>query len=122
MRINSERIKKLTKRLSWINNKNGYVFSVAVALLFTSILMAAYFVTMRPPSNDTMSISLLDSQKKASNYPEMLVLNKNNTFNVWVEVENHMGTSERCEVLLKLTNEETQVADATRMLGEAIFR
>jgi len=30
------------------------------------------------------------------------------------------GTLE--EVLLKLTNEETQVADATRMLGEAIFR
>jgi ABC-2 type transport system ATP-binding protein len=33
------------------------------------------------------------------------------------------GKSETLEeVLLKLTNEETQVADATRMLGEAIFR
>jgi uncharacterized membrane protein len=51
-----------------------------------------------------MTIYLLDSQKKAVNYPELLVINQNNTFNVWVEVENHMGKSENSEIRLKLTS------------------
>jgi uncharacterized membrane protein len=52
-----------------------------------------------------MTIYLLDSQNSALNYPELLVINKNNTLNVWVEVENHMGKSQHSEILLKVTND-----------------
>jgi uncharacterized membrane protein len=95
----------LGRNLGLTNNKNGYVTSVAIAVLFASILLVAYFVTMRPPSNATMTIYLLDSQKKASDYPEFLVIGQNNTLRVWVYVENHMGERQDFRVLLKLFND-----------------
>jgi uncharacterized membrane protein len=79
---------------------------------------------MKPPQKGYMTIYLLDSQEKALNYPELLVINQNNTFPVRVEVENHMGKSQPCEVLLKVTNgtvpifpvEATANANYTRTL------
>lgn len=50
-----------------------------------------------------MSISLLDSQKKASNYPKFLVNGVNNTFSVYVEVENHMEKTINAQILVKVT-------------------
>ena len=98
-----ETIKKLARSLNSDNN-NGYKVAVLIALILVSILVASYYVLLKPPQKGYMTIYLLDSQKKAINYPELLVINQNNTFNVWVEVENHMGKSERSEVLLKLTS------------------
>jgi uncharacterized membrane protein len=64
----------------------------------------------RPPQKGFMTIYLLDyQQKKALNYPELLVINQNNTFKVWVEVENHMGKRQRIEVLLKVTNDTVPI-------------
>jgi len=60
---------------------------------------------LKPPQKGYMTIYLLDSQKKAINYPELLVINQNNTFNVWVEVENHLGKTQSFEILLKITND-----------------
>jgi uncharacterized membrane protein len=100
-----ETIKKLGRSLS-LDDKNGYTVSVLVALIFVSSLVATYYVFLRPPQNGFMTIYLLDyPQKKALNYPELLVINQNNTFKVWVEVENHMGKSQYSEVLLKVTND-----------------
>lgn len=93
--------------MSFGENKNAYIVAVAIALLFVSILLGFYLVTMRPPSNATMTIYLLDSQKKAANYPEILVINQNSTFNVWVEVENHVGSSQNFTVLMKVDNGST---------------
>jgi len=98
-----ETIKKLARSLNSDNN-NGYKVAVLIALILVSILVASYYVLLKPPQKGYMAIYLLDAQKKAINYPELLVINQNNTFNVWVEVENHMGKSERSEVLLKLTS------------------
>jgi uncharacterized membrane protein len=99
-----EAIKKLVRSLS-LENKNGYTVSVLIALILVSILVASYYVLLKPPQKGYMTIYLLDSQKKALNYPELLLINQNNTFNVWVEVVNHMGKSQYSEVLLKVTND-----------------
>ena len=99
-----EAIKKLIRSLN-LQNKNGYTVSVLIALIFVSLTVASYFLFLRPPQKGFMTMYLYDSQKTALNYPELLVINKNNTFNVWVEVENHMGDSQRCEILLKVTND-----------------
>ena len=107
MKIHLETLKKLGTRLKWDNNK-GYAVSVLIALAFVSILLAAYYPRFKPTEKGFTTISLLDSQKQALDYPELLVINQNNTFNVWVEVENHMGKSERSEVLLKLTSDTIQ--------------
>ena len=93
-----------------MDNNNGYAVSVLIALILVSILVASYYVLSRPPQKGYMTIYLLDyQQKKALNYPELLVVNQNNTFNVWVEVENHMGKSQYSEVLLKVTNDTVPI-------------
>jgi uncharacterized membrane protein len=116
VKIHLKTIKKLGNILKMDNN-NGYAVSVLIALILVSILVTSYYVLLRPPQKGYMTIYLLDSQKKALNYPELLVVNQNNTFNVWVEVENHMGKSQYSEVLQKVTNDTIPIfpfkADAT---------
>ena len=99
-----EAIKKLVRSLN-LDNNNGYTVSVLIALILVSILVASYYVLLRPPQKGFMTICLLDSHKKAVNYPELLVINQNNTFNVWVTVENHMGKTLPFEVRLKITED-----------------
>ena len=100
MRIHSETNRKLGIP-SLINNK-GHRIVVAFLLIFvSSLLIGYYFVASLPPEGYLM-IYTLDDQKKAIDYPELLVVNENNTFNVWVGVENHMATRQSCVVLQKV--------------------
>jgi uncharacterized membrane protein len=101
VKIASETNRSLSKNLR-LNNK-GHKIAVAVVVIFVfSLLIGYYFVSRLPPEGYT-TIYLLDYQhKKAIDYPELLVVNENNTFNVWVVVENHMGTRQSCEVLQKV--------------------
>jgi uncharacterized membrane protein len=103
-----EAIKKLARSLD-LENKNGYTVSVLIALIFVSFIVGGYYIFLRPPQKGFMTIYFFDSQKTALNYPELLVINKNNTFDVWVEVENHMGTNQSAQVLLKVTNDTIPV-------------
>jgi uncharacterized membrane protein len=97
-----ETIKKLVRSLN-LDNKNGYTVSILIALIVVSAFVASYYVLLKPPQKGYTTIYLLDSQKKAVNYPELLVINQNNTL-VWVEVENHIGENQTVEVLQKITN------------------
>jgi uncharacterized membrane protein len=63
-----------------------------------------YFALLRPIQRGHTTVYLLDTQEKAINYPELLVVNQNSTFNVYVDVENHMGKTQTCQVLLKVVN------------------
>ena len=102
MKIHSETNKKLGKVQGLIDNK-GYTIAIAIALIFVSSLLIGYYLISRLPPEGYTTIYMLNyPQKKAANYPELLVLNENNTFNVWVVVENHMGTKQSCEVLQKV--------------------
>jgi uncharacterized membrane protein len=102
VKIHSETNGKLGKVPSLIKNK-GYTIAVTFTLIFvSSLLIGYYFVSTLPPEGYT-TIYLLDhQQKKAIDYPELLVVNENSTFNVWVIVENRMGTTKSCEVLQKV--------------------
>ena len=99
-----EALKKLARSLN-LDNNTGYAVSVLIALAVVSFFVGGYYVLLKPPEKGYMIISLLDSQKQAVDYPELLIINQNNTFNVFVEVENHRNTSQSCTVLLKMTNE-----------------
>ena len=68
------------------------------------MLIGYYFATRQPPEPYS-TIYLLDQQKKAVDYPELLVINNNNTFSVYVVVENHMGAKQDFEVLQKVVND-----------------
>ena len=102
MKIHSETNKKLGNLPSLINNK-VYTIVIALELILVSSLLIGYYIVSTLPPEGYTTIYMLDSQqKKAIDYPEVLVLNENSTFNVWIAVENHMGTSQNCEVLQKV--------------------
>jgi len=102
--MNSETEKKLGKNLR-LNNK-GYKIAVAIVLICVfSLLIGYYFVSRLPPEGYTTIDVLNYQQKKAVDYPELLVINQNNTFNVWVEVKNHMGAQQSCQVLQKVVSD-----------------
>jgi uncharacterized membrane protein len=101
-----ETLKNRARSLN-LDNDKGYVVAVLIALVFVSILLAAYYPVFKPPEKGFTTISLLDSQRQAVDYTELLVINQNNTFNVFVEVENH-NESQTCTVLVKVTDEMIQ--------------
>ena len=103
MKIHSGINRKSNENLKLINNK-GYAIAVALALIVVfSLLLGYYLISILSPPEGYSTIYLLDyPQKNAVDYPELLVINENSTFNVWVVVENHMGASQSCEVLQKV--------------------
>ena len=88
-----------------MDSKQGYAVSILVALVIVSFFVGGYYILLKPPEKGYTTIAVLDSQKQAIDYPELLVINQNNTLNVFVEVENHMNASQTCTVLLKTTTE-----------------
>ena len=102
MKIHSETNGKLGNIPSLIENK-GYKIAIAFTLIFVSTLLIGYYFVSTLPPEGYSTIYLLDyQQKKAIDYPELLVVNENSTFNVWVVVENKMGVTQSCEVLQKV--------------------
>jgi uncharacterized membrane protein len=95
-------MRKLGRSLK-LNDEKGYTIAIVFMLLVVSSLLIGYYLVSRLPPEGYSSIYTLDfQQKKAIDYPELLVINENNTFNVWVGVENHMGKSQSFEVLQKV--------------------
>ena len=79
--------------------------TITVAILVAIIILAGLLVYMSftpAPQETVISIYYLDSEKKADNYPQLLVLGENNTFLLWVGVENFMGRIEYSSVLVKV--------------------
>ena len=104
MRIQLERVKNIGRKIG-LNDEKGYAVAIFLALIIVSALVAGYYLVFRPQPEAYNTIYLLDSQKKAVDYPVTLVANQNSTFNVWVSVENHMGGSgnQTYQVLVKIT-------------------
>jgi uncharacterized membrane protein len=99
-------MKKLSQRFNLNNDTAVYAFAVAIALVIASALLVTYYVALRPVQEKYATIYLLDTNRKAADYPEYLVAGVNNTFSVYVEVENHMGRAlENVEVLVKVTKD-----------------
>lgn len=102
MKIHSETNGRLGRMTRLINNK-GQVIAVAIALVIVSSLLIGYYLVLLAPPEGYSTIYMLDyPQKKAIDYPELLVLGQNSTFNVWIVVENHMGSSKSFEILQKV--------------------
>jgi uncharacterized membrane protein len=90
-----------------LNENKGSAIAIALVLILVSSMVGGYYlVTHLSPPEGYSTINLVDyPQKKAIDYPELLILNHNSTFNVYFQVENHMGSTRQCQVQLKVTNE-----------------
>ncbi len=102
MQIRLENAKRLGRKL-WENEEKGFAVAIFLALLIVSVVVLSYFVWFSPPAEPYNSIYLLDSNKKALDYPETLVANQNSTFKVYVDVENHLGNTASYQVQVKVT-------------------
>ena len=102
MQIQLESAKRLGKKLG-LNEEKGFAVAIFLALLIVSVAVLSYFVWFRPLAEPYNTIYLLDSNKKALDYPETLVVNQNSTFNVYVDVVNHLGYPTSYQVQMKIT-------------------
>jgi len=119
-----EKMKKVGAKLD-LENQSGYVVAIAIALIFVSTLLLGYYFIFGLQPKKYTNIYVLDfEQKKAIDYPEVLVIGKNNTFNVWIGVENHMGERQSLEVLQKVTSDPINTlpveVDAKSVYSETI--
>jgi uncharacterized membrane protein len=83
----SEFAKRIGRKIG-LNDEKGYGIAVFLALIIVAAIVTGYFVSaaMNPPKGYS-TIYLLDSNDKAVEYPETLVVGQNST--VWLAVENH---------------------------------
>jgi len=102
MQIRLESAKRLGRKLG-LNEEKGFAVAIFLALLIVSVAVLSYFVWFRPPAEPYNTIYLLDSNKKALDFPETLVVNQNSTFNVYVDVVNHLGYPVSYQVQMKIT-------------------
>ena len=87
-------------------NKKGPIISITIALIFISLIIFGYYIlVINAPPEGFSSLYILDDQKTTEAYPELLIINENNTFNLWVGVKNHMGSIQTYEVQQKLTKD-----------------
>jgi hypothetical protein len=81
---------------------------IIVAVLSALVVIAGLlvYVSLVPAQPENfVSIYLLNSEKSANNYPQVLMLGRNNTFMLWIGVENFMGRIEYCSVHVEITND-----------------
>jgi uncharacterized membrane protein len=95
-------MRKLGRSLN-SNDNRGYTIAIVLMLIVVSSLLIGYYLISRLPPEGYSTIYIRNyPQKTAMDYPELLVINENNTFNMWVGVENHIGKSQSFEVLQKV--------------------
>jgi uncharacterized membrane protein len=103
MRIRLESVKRIGNRIG-LNEEKGFAIAILLALIIVVAVIAGFFtystLTAKPVGYNT--IYLLDSNKKAVDYPEVLVANQNSTFNVYINVENHMRDTASYQVKIKI--------------------
>jgi len=102
MRIQLESVKRIGRKIG-LNEEKGYAVAIFLSLIIVSATVIGYYVVFKPQAEPYNTIYLLDSHKKAVDYPEVLVANQNSTFNVFVTVENHVGQPARYQVQVKIT-------------------
>ncbi len=104
MRIRLESVKRIGRKIG-LNEDKGYAVAIFLALIIVSATILGYYAVLRPQPEGYNTIYLLDSQKKAVDYPDTLVANQNSTFSVYVDVENHMATSANYTVQVKIVTD-----------------
>ncbi|MCL1978344.1 MAG: DUF1616 domain-containing protein [Candidatus Bathyarchaeota archaeon] len=85
--------------------EKGYVVAVASALIVVCCIVAAYFIVYAYQSPGYHEMYLLDAQNQAVNYPKVLVINQNNTFNTPVTIVNNTPILHDYQVQTKIVQD-----------------
>jgi uncharacterized membrane protein len=101
VKIHSATLRKIGAALNTGDDK-GVIIAVAAALVIVAAVVAGYYVFFPPQPEGFTTIYVLDSEGKAVDYDDTLIVNQNYAFNFGVV--NHMRQTLPCEVRLKVTN------------------
>jgi uncharacterized membrane protein len=85
-----------------LNSDKGFIAAIAIALVIVASIVAGYYALNRPAPSGYSTLYLLDAQNQAVNYPDVLVANRNSTFNMQVVVENHMAKPQDYQLQVKI--------------------
>jgi uncharacterized membrane protein len=85
--------------------EKGYIAAVAIALIVVSCIAAGYFILNPLKPSGYSEMYLLDNQNQAVNYPQVLVANKNSTFNAPVLVVNHIPQTTDFQLQVKIVQD-----------------
>lgn len=98
-----KRLRKYFGQIMNFSDQNVHIASMLIALIVVSTLLVYSYISINK-NNEYINFYILDQNKRAERYPEVVILGKNNTFTVWVVVENYMRSTLNGKVLLKITN------------------
>ena len=101
-----------SKRFSDRREEKIIIITILVALVILSVLLAR-LVFSPIASEPFSSIYYLDSSKQTTNLPKTVVLGQNNTFSLWVGVENQNDTTIDYLVRLKIDNGRRPISPST---------
>ncbi|MGD6810154.1 MAG: DUF1616 domain-containing protein [Candidatus Bathyarchaeia archaeon] len=89
--------------------QKSYLAAVAIALIVVSCVVAGYFIVYAAQPSGYHEMYLLDAQNQAANYPQIIDLSQNSTFNQTVYVINHMNTKQSYSLQLDIYEETAYV-------------
>jgi len=97
-----------TKSVSGNGEEKTIILTILVALVILGALLVN--LALNPaPEERFVAIYLLDSEKQTENFPKTVVLGENNTFSLWVGVENQNDTTRVFSVLVKVDDGKAPV-------------
>ena len=89
------------KRFPAKNRDTTIIITILVALFIMSLLLVN--LALEPPQEEKFDvIYLLDANKQTDSFPKTVVIGENNTFTLWVGVENHRDETMNYSVLVKI--------------------
>ncbi len=86
--------------------------TITITILIAIVILAGLliYLALEPTQKEPFAaIYLLDSEKQTENFPETVVLGENNTFMLWVGVENQNDTTMDYSVLVKMDDGNSPV-------------
>lgn len=97
----SESVMRIGRKIG-LNDEKGYLVPVFIALIVVIAFVGGYYLFLNSPPEPYSTLYLLDSQKQAINYPQILIAGQNSTFTVNVDVVNHMNSEQTYQVQTKI--------------------
>jgi uncharacterized membrane protein len=97
-----KRTEKGAKSGSKSNEEKIVIITILAAIVIMSALLVSTFLLEPIETEKFTAMYILDSEKRADNYPKTVVLGTNSTFTLWVGVENQNDKTVEYSVQVKL--------------------
>ncbi len=103
-KLNEKKVKRTSdaaNAFSGLDEEKTIILTILIALMIIAGLLAN--LALRPTTEKGFElIYVLDSEKETNNFPKTVILGENNTFSLWVGVENQNGVTMNYSVLVKV--------------------